>query len=46
MVIHVSKLKDGFSVRVEWTDRYYEVKTLEEVEKIMRKEFRENDAPV
>ena len=46
MIIHVTKLKDGFSVRVEWTDRYYEAKSLEEVEEILRREFKENDAPV
>jgi len=41
VVIHITKLKKGYSMRVEWEDRYQEFASYEDLEKALRKEFGE-----
>jgi len=43
MVIHITKLKKGYSMRVEWEDKYEEFDSFKELIDGLRKEFREGD---
>jgi len=41
VVIHITKLKKGYSMRVEWEDKYQEFVSYEDLEKALRKECNE-----
>lgn len=44
-VIHITKYKNRYSVRIEWKgDGYFLVKSFEELIEILKKEFEEKNA--
>lgn len=41
MVIHITKLKKGYSMRVEWEDKHQEFGSFEELVEALREKFTE-----
>lgn len=41
--VHISKWGDRYSIRIEWKEGYYLVKSFEELIEILKKEFEEKN---